>query len=721
MTARTSAHPAASVPDDGPRLARHPHRWPSFLTITPAPRPALTGDFAERPGAWVRALLRGSWLPLTIAAVLSSLSYLAAGLISPVIGAVVDHGLDHGLSTDLLPGLLALAGLGIGGGLIGGLTEMFSMGAWATGWQPSARGAAHRLGDRPRAVTRQIASGDVVSTVTADSDSIGALMYFVANVVGALVSTVVVGVLMLRMDVGLGLLVLLGLPVVLLLVGVLLKPLNKRMSVQREEQGRLTTVTTDVVAGLRVLRGIGGEDVYSARYAEQSAKVRDAGIKVASTQALLAAIRAGAPMILTAAVVGATAQAAFSGRITVGDFVTFYGYTAYLSWPLMVFSNSVQDYTRATVGVRRLRRLLTVTPKSGTPDERRVLNPLHGERLEGELVDEASGLRVAPGRLTALVAADPDVSAALATRLGRFDDAGPVVTLANRPLTGMPLEDVRASVVVSGATAQLFTGTLREALDPLRAPAPTPVGVHALVEAEEERSGVAAVDQNVREAAEHLPGDNRLLAAIEVADAHDVLSSLDLGLAGMITEKGRSLSGGQRQRVSLARALLTEAPTLVLVEPTSALDSHTESRVAHRVRDARRGRTTVLVTESPLVLEVADEVVLLDAEGRERVRSTHRDLLDRARAGEPDALAYRAVVARALGEAAPEAQPGAGTAHNDSDATPEAQPGAGTAHSTSEEAPPVPTGAGTAQNDSDPAPTGAAADVVDDGTEEVAR
>ena len=150
-------------------------------------------------------------------------------------------------------------------------------------------------------------------------------------------------------------------------------------------------------------------------------------------------------------------------------------------------------------------------------------------------------------------------------------------------------------------------------------------------------------------AAEELPGDDRLLAALEVADAGDVLTSLDRGLAGMITEKGRSLSGGQRQRVALARALLTEAPALVLIEPTSALDSHTESRVARRLHAARRGRTTIVATESPLVLEACDEVVLLGDDG-ERARSTHRELLARAREGDPDALAYRAVVARAYGE-----------------------------------------------------------------------
>ncbi|WP_194785573.1 ABC transporter ATP-binding protein [Actinomyces haliotis] len=652
----------------------------------------------------MRWILRRAAVPLTIASLAAIVSQTIQAIVPAFLGAALDAGIENGLNGRVWAIGLGLLALFVVYAVGDTMNSYFGVMSWMRVNFDVDRLVGRQVSSTGSDLGRQVSTGEVASIVASDAQYVGNFVERLSSLAGAVISFIIVAVLMLRTSVTLGIIVLVGMPIVSWIITLVIKPLQKRQAHQRAAQSEVTTITTDTVAGLRILRGIGGEDVFAQRYRDASQELRRRGVVVAGTQSVLMSLQVLLPGLFVAVVVWAAARMAITGAITPGDLVTFYGYTAYLSWPLMVFSNSVQDYTRATVGVRRLRRLLTVTPKSGTPDERRVLNPLHGERLEGELVDEASGLRVAPGRLTALVAADPDVSAALATRLGRFDDAGPVVTLANRPLTGMPLEDVRASVVVSGATAQLFTGTLREALDPLRAPAPTPVGVHALVEAEEERSGVAAVDQNVREAAEHLPGDNRLLAAIEVADAHDVLSSLDLGLAGMITEKGRSLSGGQRQRVSLARALLTEAPTLVLVEPTSALDSHTESRVAHRVRDARRGRTTVLVTESPLVLEVADEVVLLDAEGRERVRSTHRDLLDRARAGEPDALAYRAVVARALGEAAPEAQPGAGTAH-----------------STSEEAPPVPTGAGTAQNDSDPAPTGSAADVVDDGTEEVAR
>jgi ABC-type glutathione transport system ATPase component len=135
---------------------------------------------------------------------------------------------------------------------------------------------------------------------------------------------------------------------------------------------------------------------------------------------------------------------------------------------------------------------------------------------------------------------------------------------------------------------------------------------------------------------------------MHVADAADVLDSVPGGLTGEVAEKGRSLSGGQRQRVALARSLLTEAEVLVLVEPTSAVDAHTEARIARRLAAARHGRATVIVTASPLVLDVVDDVAFL-ADGTVVARGRHRDLLD---PHHPASAAYRRVVARTADDTA---------------------------------------------------------------------
>ena len=615
--------------------------------------PAPDAPLPQPPSSRVRALL--GWLarraagPLTVAGLAAVVSNTIQAIVPTFLGAALDSGIENGLNARLWTICLGLLALFVVYAVGDTAQSYFGVSAWMRTSFDVTRLVGRQVSITGADLPRQVSTGEVASVVASDAQYIGNFFERLPPLIGSAVSFAVVAVLMVSVSVRLGLIVLIGMPLVAWIVTLVIRPLQRRQAVQREAQSEVTTITTDTVAGLRILRGIGGEDVFGRRYREASQELRRRGVEVAGTQSVLMSLQVLLPGLFVAVVVWAAARLAIDGAISAGELVTFYGYTAYLSWPLMVFSSSVQDYTRAMVGLRRLGRLLDVVPAAGTAAERLSLDPADGAAAEGEIIDADSGVRFAPGRMTAVVADDPEASAALATRLGRFDDDAPAVTLAGRPLTGMPLRDVRASIVVSGATAELFTGTLREALDVRGAAAPEPVDVGALVAAEAERAGIDAADQDVRSAAEELPGDDRLLAALEVADAGDVLTSLDRGLAGMITEKGRSLSGGQRQRVALARALLTEAPALVLIEPTSALDSHTESRVARRLHAARRGRTTIIATESPLVLEACDEVVLLGDDG-ERARSTHRELLARARQGDPDALAYRAVVARAYGE-----------------------------------------------------------------------
>jgi len=227
------------------------------------------------------------------------------------------------------------------------------------------------------------------------------------------------------------------------------------------------------------------------------------------------------------------------------------------------------------------------------------------------LVDSASGVIIQPGGLTAIVSADPASSAGLARRLGRFEDAvlrEAEVRWGPAALHLVPLPQVRSRIVVSDAEPQLFTGTLREELDPK--------GRHS---------------------------DAEIMAAIDVASAQDVFDGLESGLDDEVTEKGRGFSGGQRQRLTLARAVLTEAEVLVLVEPTSAVDAHTEARIATALKQERSapGQTTVLVTASPLMLSAMDTVVFLDQD-KFQVQGTHRELL-------ASHAAYRKVVIRGEG------------------------------------------------------------------------
>jgi len=617
----------------------------SMTPDAPLPHPPSLGA-----GALLRWLLRRAAVPVTLATLAACTSNIIQAIVPAFLGQALDAGIENGLNGRVWGIGALLLVLFVVYAVGDTMLSYFGVTAWMRTAFDVDRLVGRQISATGKDLSRQVSTGEVATIIASDADYLGKLIEYLPALLGAAASFLVVAVLMLRTSVSLGLIVILGMPLVAAIVTLVIRPLQKRQAVQREAQSAVTTITTDTVAGLRILRGIGGEDVFARRYRDASQELRRRGVEVASSQATLMTLQVLLPGLFAAIVVWVAARMAVAGSLTPGGLITFYGYTAYLSWPLWVFTSSVQDYTRAVVGARRLSRLLEVVPAAGSLVERLNLDPAAAHPVSGDLVDTGSGLRLKEGRMTALVCPDPQVSADLATRLGRFTDAGPTVTLAGRPLTTMPLEQVRASVVVSGATAQLFTGTLREALDVRGGPDPQPAGLEDLVRAETERTTGADVDQQVRPQEREAPGDDRLIEAIEIADAGDVLTSLSEGLAGMITEKGRSLSGGQRQRVALARALLTEAPTLVLIEPTSALDSHTEARVAAQVHRARAGRTTVVVTASPLVLEACDEVVLLDSSGAELLRSTHRELMAMARDGHAQAADYRAVVSRAMGE-----------------------------------------------------------------------
>jgi ABC-type multidrug transport system fused ATPase/permease subunit len=208
------------------------------------------------------------------------------------------------------------------------------------------------------------------------------------------------------------------------------------------------------------------------------------------------------------------------------------------------------------------------------------------------LADHGSGLVVEPGRVIGLVSAQPDEAAAIADKLGRFGDHDGV-HLGDVPLAELSIDAVRRRIVVSEADPVMFSGTLRRELDPW-----------------ESTDG----------------DDERIHTAIAVANAEDVVEALPEGLDAFVDERARSFSGGQRQRLVLARALLSEAEVLVLVEPTSAVDAHTEARIARRLREARQGKTTVVITASPLMLDQTDRVFFVE-DGRVVADGTHRELL----------------------------------------------------------------------------------------------
>ncbi|MGZ4614353.1 MAG: ABC transporter ATP-binding protein [Actinomycetes bacterium] len=442
------------------------------------------------------------------------------------------------------------------------------------------------------AIRAKLPTGEVVSAATNDALMIGGAFDITARLAGAIVSYLLVSVLLLRTSVLIGAVVLVGVPFMVVLLGPLMRPLQARQRVQRDVAGRLTSLGADTVAGLRVLRGIGGEPAFLARYRERSVELREAGVRVATLQAVLDSAQVLLPGVFLVTLTWLGARLAIDGQLSSGDIVAFYGYAFFLVIPIRTAVEAADKFTRSLVGANRIIGVLETEPEISEPAD-----PHHSPPLGAALADAMSGLTVTPGVMTGLVGVAPHQTAAIAHRLGRLAEHDGV-TLGGVLLQHLPLRTVRHRILVSEAEPRLFTGTLRDELDPWG----------------------RAVD------------DGDLLEALRVAAADDVLDALPEGLDAMVDEGGRGFSGGQRQRLALARTLLSDAEVLVLIEPTSAVDAHTEALVAHRLRQARHddgsgtARTTVVTSASPLLLARCDEVVFF-RDGVVEARGSHRDLL----------------------------------------------------------------------------------------------
>jgi ABC-type multidrug transport system fused ATPase/permease subunit len=543
-------------------------------------------------------MARGQWQTL--------LGGMAFGVVwmscQAVMPAVIGRAIDHGVAAKDGSALLKYAGLMLAIGLIQAVTGIMRHRFAVTNWLTAAyrtvqlvgRQAVHLGGTLPR----KVSTGEVVAIGTNDLSHLGQVMDVSARFTGAVVSFLLVAVILLSTSVPLGLVVLVGVPALMLLIGPLLRPLNRRTTHQRHLMGELSNTASDIVAGLRVLRGIGGEQVFHDRYVRESQTTRRAGVQVARLQSVLDALQVFLPGVFVVVVVWLGARYAVQGRITPGDLVAFYGYSAFLMIPLRTATEYANKLIRARVAAVRVCRVMALTPDHLDPADSVPIPP-----AGAELADARTGLRVRPGNVTAVVSDQPDEAAALADRLGLCaPESDDEVTLGGIPLTALRRDDVRRRIVVSDTGAMLFSGRLGDVL---------------------EAGG---------------GGDCDVARALDTASTGDILEALPDGLDTIVAEKGRSFSGGQRQRLVLARALASDPEILVLVEPTSAVDAHTEARIAARLRAHRAGRTTVVVSTSPLVLDAVDEVAFLH-DGRVEATGTHAEVLD-------SVPAYRAVVTR---------------------------------------------------------------------------
>jgi ABC-type multidrug transport system fused ATPase/permease subunit len=605
-------------------------------------QPPATPD-TRSPIHFLRWVLRQQG-PVVAVATLLGVFWQLPLIVGPwLFGWSIDHGVVPGDVGNVALGAVAILVVTLIGAGFGIALHTLVVRSWLISLYGTTSMVTRKAAQMGHVLPRRSPTGEILSVASSDSDEFGAMTEIIARAGSQLVSFLAVAAIVLATSPRLGVIVLVAAPILFAVALPFLRPLHRRQEVERSRNSELTSLATDIVAGLRILRGIGGERTFRRNYERQSQSARAAGVSAGIWQAVIEALGVLFSGVFLVLLLWLGANEVLAGRLSIGELISFLGYGLYLIGPIRTFFEFAQKVTRSMVSARKAIAIFEPEPPWLEPADPRPLDGAAG------LVDDASGFTAEPGRLTVVVSALPEESAMLADRLGRYlpPDTEPVseedeehakgraarrarserarrraeiaardlqrtrgpwrVRLGGVDLSEAALADVRRTILVSDTTSQLFAGTLQDAVDPH----------HRLTRRQAEE-------------------------ALLAANAEDVYDALPGGWQGRIDERGRGLSGGQRQRVVLARALGVDAPVTVLVEPTSAVDAHTEARIAERVTRLRAGRTTVVCTVSPLWLHHADRVVLLDG-GRVVTEGRHEDLL----AGDP---AYRAVVARSMDE-----------------------------------------------------------------------
>ena len=593
------------------------------------------------PGRFI-AWLMWQQAPLLIVSSMVGVFEWLPGSVGPyLVGKVIDDGITQRDMTTVFWLSMVMLVLALAGVAAGVLRHSLIVRTWLIAMFGVMMLVTRKATQLGHVLPQRVPTGEVLSVSSNDTEHLGAVTEVGTRAVGALVSYLVIAGLVLSTSPWLGLVVLLAAPLLVVLAMPLLRPLEHRQQMERTRSSELTSLATDIVAGLRILRGIGGERTFARNYEDQSQRTRAAGVAAGRWQAATdaASVLFSGLFLVTLTWLGA--REVVAGRLSIGELISFFGYAVFMIWPIQTFFELAQKWVRAVVAARKTIAALGQQPPWSTPQ------PALQLPTGAPIRDAASGFVGQPGRLTMVVSGVPDEAAALADRLGRYlpEESEPPsldiddgvkgraarrtrerrqraraelalkakelaerssgVSLGSVDLADAVLAEVRDLILVVDTKSQLFAGTLQEVIDPH--------GRLSLAEAE---------------------------TALHIAAAEDVFEALPGGWQGVLEERARGLSGGQRQRLVLARALAVDPEILILVEPTSAVDAHTEALIASRLAAHRAGRTTIVISASPLLLHYADEVALLK-DGKIVEVGTHQSLLETS-------SDYRGVVSRTL-------------------------------------------------------------------------
>ena len=449
-------------------------------------------------------------------------------------------------------------------------------------------------------------TGQLMSRSTVDLQAVRFFLgYGLIFILQSLVTIVIAAGVMIAVDPGLAAISLAPMPFV---IWIAFRYGRRNRPATQEVQQRLAELTAEAeenVSGVRVVKAFAQEQRQLRRFRRAVRRVFDQSLVSTRLRAFYTPFIGFLPQLGLAAVLFVGGRQAIEGRISIGDFVAFYGYVLMLISPMRMLGIALGMAQRAVASGTRVFELLDREPQLTSPPGAPAL-PAGGGRVElrgvdfgydgGEPVLRDIELDVEPGRTVALVGPTGSGKTTLVTLIPRlYDvDAGAIL-VDGADVRSLDLTSLRREVAVVSDDAFLFSASLGENIAYARADA----------------------------------SDEQILAAAERAGLGELLDDLPDGLETLVGERGLTLSGGQRQRVAIARALLAEPRILILDDATSSVDATTESRIKAALGEVMEGRTTFVIAHRLSTIALADEVVVLE-DGRVAARGTHEELLERS-------------------------------------------------------------------------------------------
>ncbi|MFO7173588.1 MAG: ABC transporter ATP-binding protein [Bacillota bacterium] len=541
---------------------------------------------------------------------------IAALLLTDLLQLIIPQLLGR-VADDLEAGRLDLAGIGRYAGWIAVLAVAIAGLRWV--WRQLVFGSARRVEyDLRRRLFAHLQkltpefyhrhkTGDLMALATNDVQAVrsasgeGVLM----GADAILLSTATLVVMLAQVDWRLVLLGLSPLPLLALFALWFGRVMHERHRRVQEVFGDLSEVVQENAAGIRVVKAFAQEEAQIDRFTRENRRYQETYLRMARVHALidpLISLLAGLGFFV---ILGYGSTLVLAGRVSLGDLVAFNSYLGMMVWPMLAFGFVINIIQRGTAAVRRLREIFQEAPTVADAPDAQPLPQVRGEievrnltfRYRPNLPPALEGVsfHIRPGEILGIIGRTGSGKSTLANLLVRLWDPPPgTVFIDGRDICTVRLRDLRQAIAYVPQEAFLFSMTIAENI---------------------------AFD-----AQEHSLEEIRAAAALAQVDS-DIMS-FPRGYDTLLGERGITLSGGQRQRVGIARALMRQAPILILDDCLSAVDAATEARLLQELKGVMAGRTTIIISHRVAAVAHADHILVLD-QGRVVEQGRHEELLER--------------------------------------------------------------------------------------------